>query len=240
MPSIPSWAYNGSARRYWDFLYGGKIERLERQLHHYGSGINAIPILDAYRRNPRDLYLLRIGYGGSMGAITGIDRQGCASAAFHSFPDRMEFDPYTGDYGPNFFGHAWTSGSYLVHDDEFGWLAFGGNLTLDRNHVSLQPLDSFRQRVYIAPLGLWLTLDSGRFDRVNYDAENNALELQLSPADPATSAALLRIEQTAPIAGIGKVHLEGVYAQVRGGYSIPLGALATTVRLHAESVPEGK
>jgi hypothetical protein len=38
MPTLPHWGYNGNARRYWDFLYGGKIRRIERQLHHYGSG----------------------------------------------------------------------------------------------------------------------------------------------------------------------------------------------------------
>ncbi len=45
MPSISHWGYNGSARRYWDFLYGGKLSRIERQLHHYWSGLNVIPVL---------------------------------------------------------------------------------------------------------------------------------------------------------------------------------------------------
>ncbi|HET7038915.1 MAG TPA: DUF5695 domain-containing protein, partial [Gemmatimonadales bacterium] len=43
MPTVPHWGYNGSARRYWDFVYAGKLRRVERQLHHYGSGLNAIP-----------------------------------------------------------------------------------------------------------------------------------------------------------------------------------------------------
>jgi len=110
-PVLPSWGYNGSARRYWDFLYGGKYPRIERQLHHYGSGLNAIPLMAEYRRNPADLYLLRAGYGGIMGPLTNIDEKGFASAAFHSFPDRMAFDPYTGDYGPNFLGHALNTGA---------------------------------------------------------------------------------------------------------------------------------
>ena len=37
----------------------------------------------------------------------------------------MKFDPYSGDYGPNFFGHAWATGTYVAEDPEFGWLAFG-------------------------------------------------------------------------------------------------------------------
>lgn len=232
MPAIPNWGYNGSARRYWDFLYDGKYPRLERQLHHYGSGINAIPVLDAYRRDPSDLHLLRIGYGGSTGAISGVNQEGCASAAFHSNPDLMAWDPYTGDYGTNFFGHAWTAATYLAHDAEFGWLAFGGNLRFAGKTVIVEPRDSFRQRVYLAPLGLWLTLDSGRFERVLYDAGDQTVEIRLAPGDATTDTALLRVEQTAKLAGVGKIDLAGSYARVRGAYAIPLGTAAVTVDLN--------
>jgi hypothetical protein len=231
MPTIPSWGYNGSARRYWDFLYGGKYQRLERQLHHYGSGINAIPVLDAYRRNPSDLYLLRIGYGGAMGAISGIDQEGFASAAFHSYPDRMNFDPYSGDYGPNFFGHAWTTGAYLARDPEFGWLVFGGNLGFSGQTVTVEPRDSFRQRVYLAPLGLWLTLDSGRFERVTLDQVTNQVEITLAPGDAYTAIALLRVEQPARIDGVGKITPTAQFAQVRGAFAVPLKGEPTIVRL---------
>jgi len=231
MPAIPSWGYNGSARRYWDFLYGGKYERLERQLHHYGSGINAIPVLDAYRRDQSDLYLLRIGYGGTMGAISGIDQEGFASAAFHSYPDKMAFDPYTGDYGPNFFGHAWTTGTYLVKDPEFGWLAFGGNVSLERKTVSVELHDSFRQRVYLAPLGLWLTLDSGQFERVTLDEANGTLELRLAPADAYTPVARLRIDETARVDGVGAIVPLEKLTMERGAYVVPLGMGSPTVRL---------
>ncbi len=234
MPAIPSWGYNGSARRFWDFLYGGKYPRLERQLHHYGSGINAIPVLDAYRRNPSDLYLLRIGYGGNMGAISGIDQEGFASVAFHSYPDKMAFDPYSGDYGPNFFGHAWTAGSYLVNDPELGWLAFGGNLRMAGKEVTLDPRDSFRQRVYLAPLGLWLTLDSGEFERVTLNQETGAVEVRLAPADAYTPAALLRIEQPAQTtnAGASIAPLETLKME-RGAYVVPLTSTAVTLHLGA-------
>ena len=231
MPAIPSWGYNGSARRYWDFLYGGKYERLERQLHHYGSGINAIPMLDAYRRSPRDLYLLRVGYGGNMGAISGIDQQGFASAAFHSYPDMMQFDPYSGDYGPNFFGHAWTAGTYLVHDPEFGWLAFGGNVTVLGQSVHVEPHDSLRQRVYLAPLGLWLTLDSGQFQSVALDALTGKVSITLAPADADTLTAYLRISQPAKITGVGRIEPTQRYKLVRGAYSIALSGKPMTVGL---------
>ena len=223
MPTIPNWGYNGSARRYWDFLYGGKYERLERQLHHYGSGLNAIPMLDAYRRNPADLYLLRVGYGGNLGAISGIDQQGFASAAFHSYPDMMKFDPYSGDYGPNFFGHIWAVGTYLARDPEFGWLAFGGNLKLFGHSVSVEPRDSLRQRVYLAPLGLWLTLDSGRFQRVTMDIVTGRVDVTLAPGNSYTPTALLRVAQPVKIPGVGAITPVQSYDRIRGAYAIPLG-----------------
>jgi len=235
MPTIPSWGYNGSARRYWDFLYGGKYERLERQLHHYGSGINAIPVLDAYRRDPRDLYLLRIGYGGTMGAISGIDQDGFASAAFHSYPDMMKFDPYSGDYGPNFFGHAWSTGAYLAKDPEFGWLAFAGNVEDSGQSVTIEPLDSQRQRVYLQPLGVWLTLDSGQFQRITLDKATSRVEISLAPRDAFTPAALLRIDQPAKIAGIGSIVPEGEFERVRGAFAVPLGDQTAVIHLSLQA-----
>jgi len=231
MPTIPSWGYNGSARRYWDFLYGGKYPRIERQLHHYGSGINAIPVLDAYRRDPSDLYLLRIGYGGTMGALTGIDQEGFASAAFHSYPDKMAFDPYTGDYGPNFFGHAWNTGTYVAKDAEFGWVVFGGNLSAKGNVVTVEPRDSFRQRVFLAPLGLWLTLDSGMFERVTFNEATNSVEVQLAPGDAYTSTAFLHVEQTAHPNGVGNIAPLEKLAVERGAYVVSLGPESAIVRL---------
>jgi hypothetical protein len=233
MPAIPSWGYNGSARRYWDFLYGGKYPRLERQLHHYGSGINAIPMLDAFRRNPSDLYLLRVGYGGVMGAISGIDQEGFASAAFHSWPDRMAFDPYSGDYGPNFFGHAWTTAAYLVQDSELGWLAFGGNIHQGADFITLEPKDAFRQRIYLASRGLWLTLDSGRFQSVSLNLKTGEVNVTLDPLDSWTNAAGLRMEQPATLPGTGKYTLSGNYAVERGAYQIPLKSTPVLIRLQA-------
>lgn len=192
-PVLPSWGYNGSARRYWDFLYGGKYPRIERQLHHYGSGLNAIPLLAEYRSHPDDLYLLRAGYGGVMGPLANIDQKGFASAAFHSYPDRMAYDPYTGDYGPNFLGHALNTGTYLVQSPTLGWLAFGGNVKVDGNIIHLAVLDSSRQRVYIAPTGAWLTLDEGEFTSVDYDTATHRVTAHLAAATPFSKTAKLHV-----------------------------------------------
>ncbi|HET7840871.1 MAG TPA: DUF5695 domain-containing protein, partial [Terriglobia bacterium] len=232
-PAIPHWGYNGSARRYWDFIYAAKIRRLERQLHHYGSSLNAIPLLSEYREHPDDFYLLRVGYAGTMGALTDIDQEGFASAAFHAFPDMLKHDPLSGDYGPNFFGHAFNTGTYVVKHPEFGWLAFGGNLRDEGSKVTVTPLDSFRMRVYLAPAGLWLTLDAGKFEGVEFNTKTGAVRVGLEAATPKTPEALLRIEQPAKISSVGIYRPATALQSERGGFRIPLGISTTWVELKA-------
>ncbi|EQB15419.1 DUF5695 domain-containing protein [Novosphingobium lindaniclasticum] len=227
-PTIPSWGYNGNARRYWDFLYGGKVSRIERQIHHYGSALNAVPLFDAYRQNPTDLHLLRVAYGGMMGGITNVDQKGFGSAAFHAWPDMMKWDAITGDYGMGFYGHAITSATYVVNDAKFGWLGFGGDLTAKGGKVRVEPKDGARRRLFIAPAGLWVTLEAGRIKSADYDAKTGKVVLTLDPASTAAPTARLLFETTT--AG-GKTYAADAGTADRGGYAIPLGSGETTVTL---------
>lgn len=228
-PTLPHWGYNGNARRYWDFLYAGKTDRLERQIHHYGSSNNAIPLFDAFRRNPSDIHLLRVAYGGLSGSITNINQDGFGSAAFHSSPDMMRFDGYSGDYGMSFFGHAYTTAAYLVDDATFGWLGFGGEVARRGKIVSISPRDSFRTRLFIAPAGLWLTLDAGRFDQVEYDTETGRVRVHFAGSDRHTPKAYLNIETT--VAGKPAFQPAVQTEQVRGSYVVTLASPGTTVEL---------
>ena len=230
-PAIPHWGYNGSARRYWDFIFAAKERRLERQLHHYGSALNAIPVLAHYREHPDDFYLLRVGYGGTMGALTDIDQEGFASAAFHGFPDMLKPDPLSGDFGPNFFGHAWNTATYVVKHPQFGWLAFGGNIKSEGDTVKIAPLDSARTRVYVAPLGLWLTLDAGNFDGVELNVKTRAVRVAFTPATEFTPTARLRVEQPATVQGLGKFHPTQSLRIERGAYLVKLKSGVTWIGL---------
>jgi hypothetical protein len=231
MPTVPHWGYNGSARRYWDFIYAGAPgARYERQLHHYGSGLNAIPALARYREHPDDFYLLRIGYAGTIGALTNIDREGFASAAFHSFPGQLRWDAYSGDYGPNFLGHALNTGTYVVNHPAFGWQAFGGNVSTASSRVRVQVTDSFRRRVFIAPQRVFLTLESGAFDAVEIDPKTGVVRVTLAPATPHVPQARLRVERPGMASGdayrpAGDVPID------RGAYVIPLRSSSVTVEL---------
>ena len=227
-PTIPSWGYNGNARRYWDFLYGGKYPRIERQIHHYGSALNAVPLFDAFRQNPADLHLLRVAYGGMMGGITNIDQDGFASAAFHAWPDMMKWDPYTGDYGMGFFGHAYAAASYLVNDPTFGWLGFGGDVQQADGSVSITPRDGARTRLFVAPAGQWIVLESGRIASARYTPASGAISLTLDAATPTTPTARILIEQTTP--GARPLSVPGATPE-RGGHMLKLGSAPVTVVL---------
>ncbi len=236
MPTVPHWGYNGSARRYWDFQYAGKLRRIERQLHHYGSGINAIPVLAEYRSHPDDFYLLRVGYGGTLGAIANITQEGFGPSAFHAYPSTLRIDGYSGDYGPNFFGYATNAATYVVLHPDFGWLAFGGNLQVEspRNArgpatVRVEPLDAARARVYLAPFGLWLTLDAGQFQALTLTGDQ--VRITLAPGTTATPQALLRIEQPARVVGVGRFAPARAYPVERGALAIPLAGAPTEVVL---------
>jgi hypothetical protein len=203
-------------------------------LHHYGSGLNAIPVLSAFRNNPEEMYLLRVGYAGGMGGLSNIDQEGFAGTAFHSFPQNMRWDSYSGDYGPNFFGVAVNTATYIVDHPEFGWLAFGGNVRTDGNWIRIQPLDAFRQRVYVAPLGLWLTLDAGTFDGIEIQTKTHAVRAVLSAATPVASSARLRIEQPARVTGVGSYHPKDKLSKERGAFTISLQNKPATIELLAD------
>lgn len=221
MPTMPHWAYNGNARRYWDFLYGGKLSRVERQIHHYGSGLNAIPVLDNYRENPEDLHLLKVGYGGLLGAVSNITEDGFGAAAFHSWPSTLEIDYLSGDYGSNFYGYAINSSAYLVEDAELGYLAFGGNLTEEKNSVTMQLTTAAKNAVFVQPLALWITLDAGAVQQITFDKKTKEVQLTLAPKTEITPFAYVNLPEEYTLD----------YEKVRGAYKIPLQAEPTTLTL---------
>ncbi|MFT8308466.1 DUF5695 domain-containing protein [Acetobacter malorum] len=232
-PALPSWGYNGNARRYWDFLYAGKIARIERQIHHYGSALNAVPLFSAFQAQPTDFYMLRVAYGGLMGALTNIDQQGFGAAAFHSAPDVMRFDAYSGDYGMGFYGHALATQVDVVKHPEFGWQVFGGLLHEEGDgSVTITPKDSARSRIFVADAGVFLTLESGKFESIHYNPASQDMDVTLAPAETWTPMARLRAEYPAGT----PAHIYGVspaVPKVRDAWEVPLHTMATVLHLHA-------
>ena len=170
-----------------------------------------------------------------MGPLSNIDEKGFASAAFHSFPDKMMFDPYTGDYGPNFFGHAVNTGTFLVHDDAMGWICFGGNVEERQGVVHATVLDSSRDRLFIAPLGLWITLDAGHLVSVEFDPAKRTVRLHLAPASASMPNARLRLAQTSTQSGVHTWTLTSKAAGDAGANVIPLSPRETILVLREEN-----
>ncbi|KAI1333659.1 hypothetical protein F5Y15DRAFT_430728 [Xylariaceae sp. FL0016] len=145
-PLIAHWGYNGNARRYWDFQFDGKLDRIERQIHHYGSTLNALPLLEYIRTVPANStqYLTRLAFGGHFAAI------------------------YSGDYGPAFAGLVHGSACYVVDDPELGLTAYYGvlNETGPGKPYSVEPRDALRRRLYVQPLDVFIELDAGAIESV--------------------------------------------------------------------------
>jgi hypothetical protein len=212
MPTMPHWAYNGNARRYWDFLYGGKLSRVERQIHHYGSALNAIPVLEQFRKTPDDFHLLKVGYGGLLGGISNITEDGFGAAAFHSYPETLRIDYLSGDYGSGFFGYAVNTATFITNEKEYGWVAFGGNITEKGDVVEVDITTAAKSKIFIAPKKLWLTLDAGTFKKVSYNTKTDKVTVTLDVKTVYTPNAYLRIDQDVKLP----------FEKVRGAYKIAL------------------
>ncbi|KAG6004128.1 hypothetical protein E4U21_001399 [Claviceps maximensis] len=228
MPTVAHWGWNGNARRYWDFLYSSKIEQVERMIHHYGSSLNALPLLTAYKYN-RDpssreaLHDLRVGYGGIMGPLSNINGEGFASTAFHSNPDLLKWDAYSGDYGPNYLGIVTGSCTYLVRHPDFGWISMGGNVapTSTDDVIVVEPRDTVRRSIYVAPLGLSVTFESGLIKSFTYSAKEKKLTISLQAGGSSSGVAttILKYEST-----LGRtISLESpIKGRSRGGHVVPV------------------
>ena len=121
-----------------------------------------------------------------------------------------------------------------MNHPDLGWLGFGGEVST-HDGIAIKPFDTFRQRVYLAPLGLYLTLDAGRFESVHYNPANGTVTLALDPAEEFTPNAMLRIEQPAERDGVGDYTPTGQFERQRGAWVVPLGEQATSVELRSAS-----
>lgn len=206
MPTVAHWGWNGNARRYWDFVYGAKIQQIERQIHHYGSALNSLPMLHSYEQNSAsNLYALRIGFAGNTAPLTNIDQGGFASAAFHSFPAFLKWDPYSGDYGQGFLGLSLGQCLYIVKDSQFGDIVFGGDVDDDmstEDSMVVIPTDAVRRRIFVAELGLKIEVSAGAIAQVVFKRSAQSVVMTLAPSLTPDAlkakSAIVWLKQTGP------------------------------------------
>lgn len=208
--------------------YGGKLKRIERQIHHYGSALNAQVLLSAFQDDPSDSYLLRVGYGGSTGPLANINQDGFPSAAFHSWPDTLKWDGITGDYGGGFLGMALTSGTYVADDPDLGVVAYGGLLTTEGGSVVVQPRDAVRKKAFIGPLSVLISIDVGAVEEFSYDLTEGRVSVTVvqQTGSPVAAQAAIWVESTAGEAWVAST--AGGIETGRGGWILPLGVEGST------------
>lgn len=207
--------------------YGGKLQRIERMIHHYGSGLNALPLLSQFRQTPDDTYLLRVGYGGITGPLSNIRQDGSMYNAFHSFPDTLRGDDYSGDYGPNFLGMMIGSGVYVVHDPDVGLVTYGGNMDVSSGSVTVQPRDAVRRRIYVAQMGVYVTISVGQIEEFSFDISDlTSLKLRVVPGPAKASSTIVWVETPGTA---NKYVVSGKAETQRGGWEIELGSAGADV-----------
>jgi hypothetical protein len=86
----------------------------EREFHHYGSTLNAVPVLDSYRAYPARSHLLRLGACALLGHLSNIHPSGAASMAWHGDPALLRRDAFSGDYGIGLYGYWRPAASYVA------------------------------------------------------------------------------------------------------------------------------
>jgi hypothetical protein len=190
-------------------------------------------MLSAFRDDPNDTYLISVGYGGNNGPLSNINQDGFASASFHSWPDTLKWDGYSGDYGPNFVGLSLGSGTYVVDDPDLGLVAYGGILESDGTAVTVQTRDPVRRRVFIGPLGTLISTDAGIISDFSFSEASKEISLSLTQLEdvPTAASAIIWVEAT-PGSANYTVTTANI-AKARGGWQIPLSGSTTVVTLGA-------
>lgn len=166
------------------------------------------------------------------GPLSNIDQDGFASSSFHSFPETLAWDAYSGDYGPNHLGLILGSGTYVVQDKELGLVAYGGNLIEDHGDtITVQPRDAVRRRVYIGPLGVYVTIDAGIIQEFSYNPSSGVVSVTLSQLSlvPKAPSTVMWVET---LYGSSEycVITPGLKEE-RSGWQVPLGLAPTTVQI---------
>ena len=202
MRSSPTWAYHGGTRSWGDLGNNGKwmvshstASNFEtRGNMHYRAGLNMIPLIEWFRANPDEYFLLEIAMGAQAGQLMSVDPDtGAPSMMLHMLPHINEYDPHSGDFGLGFFGHTLEAGAYFVHHETLGPVCFlcdiveSGNASSSTSS-SFVTRDSYRQRVFLEPLSLLLEADTGIIESVRLDMAGKQVTVTFAPPPAGTSS----------------------------------------------------
>ena len=190
------------------------------------SGLNAVPILLEWQRDPDNLYLLRLAVGGLTNPLPNINTNGANSMGFHLNPNNLRFDPYSGDWGVGFFATARHIGGVFVQDPDLGVLCFlcdvapAAAASRDTTATVVLLRDAWRKKLYIGPLGLQLVSEAGTISSVAVADTTITVTFGDVATQPLVSVLRLRAEQPSVSSG----HRPALVLQVEGGPQTVRGA----------------
>ena len=167
------------------------------------------------------------------GPLSNINAEGFAAASFHSWPETLAWDGYSGDYGPNFLGLTLGSASYLVEDPDIGMVAYGGVVTsATADSVTLEPRDAIRKKVFIGPVAVLIEVDAGRIFEVTYQPKDEIVLVKLGQdiVSPQEESALLWIETEGQDLDFTITPYSA--RDTRGGWQIALNADPVVIKIN--------
>ena len=159
------------------------------------------------------------------GPLSAIHQDGFAAASFHSFPDTLAWDGYSGDYGPGFVGLALGAATYIVQDPDLGVVSYGGIIASKSDEtITILPRDAARRAIFIAPIGVLLRVDAGGIRESTFKIIEGEVTITISQTElgPQAPAAVLWIEMFSKETNYSVV--DGGYEQARGGWKVPLSS----------------
>lgn len=177
------------------------------------EGLNAIPILEEYKRNPDATYLVKLAVAGITNCLPNIDADGANSMGFHLHPANNVFDSYSGDWGIGFFASARHAGSFLVEDPILGLVCFlcdivvsNGNGSGDESSSAMTHVvtlrDAWRKKLFISSLGVEVVSEAGTIASITVGAATVVVTFDAATAQSELVSTLrLRADQPAAAAG---------------------------------------
>ena len=250
MPELASWAYQGNGRRYFDFLvYGDPVLNTgaEREFHHYGAPLNALPLLSAVLggeaapgasgQSDGEISNLAVALGGVLGSFTNIrPGSGEPSMAWHGDAGALRRDGYSCDFGVGFYGAMGAVGAYVARHSEFGTLCFLCNLDEQGapGVLAVRPLELAQRRLFFGPAHALVVSENEPIALATFDEAHRSVALTLGPGTAVARLALSisNARTTAGRAAFRVVAVDGTpyhAAPVRGAFEVPLSAGKPTV-----------
>ncbi|KAJ5494315.1 hypothetical protein N7463_010402 [Penicillium fimorum] len=163
------------------------------------------------------------GYSGITGPLSNIRQDGSMDNAFHSFPDTLQGDDYSGDYGPNFLGMMLGPAVYVVDDPDVGLVAYGRIITINGKTATVQPRDDVRRWVSVSQIGVCVTISAGLIEEVFFDVSlPTSLRLRIVPSSSGVISVIVWVETPGTednyVAGGGQLE------RARGGWNFNLAS----------------